>query len=102
MTSPIKTVVAVLCVLGAVFVGLPLMVVSELQTNTGASLDVATIYNLGSSATLQLPAIHHMITDGLKPYCLGFGVVLFLVAIAFVLLDGEDKIATLKGSDTDS
>lgn len=78
------------------------MVVSELQTNTGASLDFASIYTLGSAATLQLPAIHHMINDGLKPYCMGFGLVLFLVAIALVLLDGEDKIATLKGSDTDA
>ena len=102
MTSPIKTIVAVLCFLGAVFVGLPLMVVSELQTNTAASLDFASIYQLGSSATLQLPAIHQMINQGLKPYCVGFGVVLFLIAIALVLLDGEDKIATLKGFDVDA
>lgn len=100
MTSTVKIVLALLCILAALLIGLPLMLVSETHTTVGS--DIGSIYTLSSQAIRDLPTIAIMINDGLKPYFLGFGIVLFLCAVAFILVDGEDKLVILQGKDTDT
>lgn len=100
-TSMLKSVLAVVCILAAFAVGLPLMLVSE--TNTVAGNDIGQIYTMSSDAIRSMPGIANMIENGLKPYFLGFGLVLFLCAVAFILVDGEDKLAIMQhGKDTDT
>ncbi|MFN8614894.1 MAG: hypothetical protein U0003_03145 [Vampirovibrionales bacterium] len=102
MSSPMfKSLLAGVCFLGAVLLGLPLMLTSELHTHLGKTFDFGSLYGMSASALQQVPAIQTMVQQGLKPYCTGFGLVLLLVAIALVVLDGEDKIATLRGTDSE-
>lgn len=99
MSSPIKWLIAILLLLVAVFLGLPLMVISELHIDVNApGSQIADIYNLSSQAIQNMPLVHTMVYKGLKPYFLGLSLVLFLVAIAFILVDGDDTTSTLKDS----
>ncbi len=100
--SMLRTILAVLCVVAALVIGLPLMLMSESYTDTNITSNLGPIYDMSNAAIQQLPAIKTMVNNGLKPYFLGFGLTLFLCAVAFILVDGKDKLVILQGSDSDT
>lgn len=99
MSNSLKWILALGLLLAATVVGFPLMIFSELNidVNTDGSA-IGQIYSMSAQSIQQLPVVHTMVQQGLKPYFLGLGIILFAVALAYILIDGEDKTDTLKDS----
>jgi len=99
----VKTALAGLCAVVAVAVGLPLMFTSETHIDVKIETvpQVASFYDMTVNQILAIPQVAAMVQMGLKPYFMGFGLVLLMIAIAFVLVDGNEHITTLTGRETD-
>lgn len=89
MPKAAKTLFAFVLMIASVALGLPMMLQGESNVNLKAE-DMNDLSN-----------ITQMVDDGLKPYFMGLGVVFFLIGLAFVLVDGEDKVSTFTGAEED-
>lgn len=97
MPKSLKWILAIGLLIAATVVGLQLMLMSELYIDVnGDNSTIGQIYSMSSQTIKQMPLIKDMIEHGLKPYFLGLGIILFSVAIAYILVDGEDITDTLK------
>lgn len=100
MPRVIKTVLALAAAVVAVVVGIPLMLQGETQINPNEIENISRMYGMSAEAIqMRMPGVLSMVDDGMKPYFFGIGLIFALVAIAYVLVDGENNIATLKASE---
>lgn len=99
----LKTGAAICCLGGALFVGLPMMFQSEGNINVKVETvqQVTDFYNMSVSNILSIPEVSAMIDLGLKPYFIALGLIFLLVAIAWILIDGNEHTTTLTGRETD-
>ncbi len=101
MPQSFKNLLAVIFLVASVGIGIPMMLQGDgnvdfnLKDPTDAK-KMAVLYEIPSTEIQEMDTIRHMVDDGLKPYFLGMGLIFLLVAIAFILMDGEEKLATLK------
>jgi hypothetical protein len=101
MPTPVKNLLALVAVVVALVVGIPMMIQGEEHINLKAETvpNLEQIYTMSAEELHNKPEVTAMVEDGLKPYFIGFGLIFLLVAVAYVLADGEDKLTTLKESE---
>lgn len=78
-----REMVAVVLVLLATAYGYRQMIVGESNIN------------LSAEAAQNPDAVQVMINTGLMPYFIGIGVLFFVVAVAYILLDREEPLSTV-------
>ncbi len=100
MPRVMKTVLAFAAMLVALVVGIPLMLQGESRINPNEIENISQMYGMSAEAIrMRMPEVMSMVDDGMKPYFFGIGLIFALVAVAYVLVDGEDQVATLKGTE---
>ncbi len=101
MPQSFKNLLAVVLLIVSMGIGMPMMLQGDTNvdlklTNPVDAAEMSKIYTISSTEIQAQANIRQMVNQGLKPYFLGMGLIFLCVAIAFILMDGEEKLATLK------
>ena len=93
--SQVRLLTAILLAAAGGFLGIYLMISGEHHMVLPENFN-----DLAHSA--QTMALDAMVSSGLQPYCTGFGIMLLLAGIAYMLIGYQDKVRTnLEAPDED-
>ena len=104
MPQSVRNLLAAILLVGALGVGVPMMLQGESQVDLKLNTDqglaqISQVYDVPSTEVQELPTIKNMVNNGLKPYFLGMGLIFVMAAIAFILVDGSNQLTTLKSDE---
>ncbi len=104
MPQSFKNLLAIVFLVASLGIGIPMVLQGDSNVDfnlgdTASAEKMAVIYEIPSTKIQEMSNIRHMVDDGLKPYFLGMGLIFLLVSIAFILMDGEEKLVSLKSGE---